>query len=60
MNNSYNYSDFVGMNLTSDDEFESHSYQQELQTATDSNDAVFDEQIQSMLLNHTKYYIYCE
>ena len=61
MNNSYNYADFIGMNLKSDDHFETQAYQAELQpVATQSQDQTIDNRIENMLFSHHKYHIYCE
>lgn len=61
MNNSYNYADFIGMSITSDDEFETHSYHQELQPASSyPQEPSIDSGIEHMLFGHHKYHIYCE
>lgn len=61
MNNSYNYADFIGMSLASEDEFESSGYQRELQTvAVCSQETAAEKHIENMLFSHHKYHIYCE
>ncbi len=58
MNNSYNYTDFVGMSVNSDDEFEPYGYPAENTQFVE--DTSIEARIENMLLNHSKYYIYCE
>ena len=60
MNNSYNFSDFVGTSLLDDDEYDSYGHEAGLQLYDNSRDPVFDINIENMLLNHSKYHIYCE
>lgn len=60
MNNSHNYADFIGMSLTSTEEFEPYGYQQEASLMTYSEESATELRIENMLLNHSKYYIYCE
>lgn len=60
MNNKHNYADFVGMSLTSNDEFEPYGYEPELQLATYEFETPQEKRIENMLLNHSKYHIYCE
>ena len=60
MNNNYNYADFVGMDLISDDEYEPYGYELRLQPASYSQESSVETRIEHMLLNHNKYHIYCE
>lgn len=60
MNNSHNYADFVGMSLTSAEEFEPYGYQQEAGLSISTEESATELRIENMLLNHSKYYIYCE
>ena len=60
MNTSHNYADFIGMSITSNDDYEPYGYQQEVETAHDSDYGSMESRIENMLLNHSKYHIYCE
>ena len=60
MNNSYNYADFVGLDLKSDEAFEPYGYPPETSFHTYSEENAKEQRIENMLLNHSKYYIYCE
>lgn len=61
MNNSYNYSDFIGMGLTANNEVDHYSTQPELQqVSTQPKESSADKHIEEMLLNHSRYHIYCE
>lgn len=61
MNNSHNYADFTGMNLTSDNEQQTHAYQIELRTTSDDlRQSSTELRIEHMLLDHNKYHVYCE
>ena len=61
MNNSYNYSDFEGVNLTANNELDHYSSQLELQqVSTHSQESATEKHIEQMLLSHSKYYVYCE
>lgn len=61
MSNNYNTSDFVGMSLTANNELEPYDSQLELQqVSTYSQESPTEIRIEHMLLNHSKYYVYCE
>lgn len=61
MNDSRNYADFVGMKFSSADDSEPYDYQQETPLASSNTDEPYIEtSIESMLLSHSKYHIYCE
>ena len=61
MNNSYNYADFVGMNIKSTEAMDTENYQNEaIQANAYTDDTSIETRIENMLLNHSKYYIYCE
>ncbi len=61
MSNNYNTSDFVGMSLTANNELEPYDSQLELQqVSTYSQESQTEIRIEHMLLNHSKYYVYCE
>ena len=61
MNNSYNYADFIGTSITSDDELEAGAYHQQLQPAASYlQEPGKDSPIEHMLFSHHKYHIYCE
>jgi len=61
MNNSYNYSDFSGISLTSNNELEYQRSQPELQQrSTHTAGSSIEKRIENMLLSHNKFYIYCE
>lgn len=61
MNNSYNYADFIGMSLTSNEEFEPYGYQQELQQLTPhSQESNIESGIEHMLFGQHKYHNYYE
>ena len=61
MNNSYNYADFAGVSLTSNNELEYQRTQPELQLrSTHTADTSIEKRIENMLLSHNKFYIYCE
>lgn len=59
MNTSYNYADFVSMSITSDDDYEPYGYQSDAELLEDGYTPA-ENRIENMLLNHSKYYIYCE
>jgi len=58
MNN--NYAIFVEKSLTTNDEFEPHGYQQEVQQVPTHSATSSEDHIEQMLLKHSKYYVYCE
>jgi hypothetical protein len=61
MNNSYNYADFAGISLSSNNELEYQRPQPELQQrSTHSADSSIEKRIENMLLSHSKFYVYCE
>lgn len=61
MNNSYNYSDFAGISLTSNNELEHRRLQPELaQVSTYTEESPTEKRIEHMLLSHSRYYVYCE
>lgn len=60
MNNSYNLTDFIGMSITSSEEFEPYGYSSELEQADLYEEHSREAKIENMLLSHSKYYIYCE
>lgn len=57
MNNSYNYAGFAGLNLSSDEKSEPATFKT---PPTDYQESASETRIEQMLLNHSKYYIYCE
>lgn len=61
MNNSYNYADFAGISLSSNNELEHSRPQPELQQVSSySSESSADRHIEDMLLSHSRYYVYCE
>jgi hypothetical protein len=61
MNNSYNYADFSGVSLSSNNELEHQRSQPELQqVSTHSAESSSEKRIENMLLSHSKFYVYCE
>jgi len=60
MNNSCNYADFIGMDLSSDNEYGTYDYELEIQPMSYSQESSVETRIEHILLNHNKYHIYCE
>lgn len=60
MNTSHNYADFIGMSITSNIDYEPSGNQQELEAPYEGEHSSMESRIENMLLNHSKYYVYCE
>lgn len=61
MNNTYNYSDFNGVVLTANNELEPYRAEPQLQqVTTHAQETPYEKHIEDMLLNHSRYYVYCE
>lgn len=60
MNTSYNYADFIGMSITSTIDHEPVGHQPELEAPLEGEHSSMENRIENMLLNHSKYHIYCE
>ena len=60
MNTSYNYADFIKMDLTSNDDFEPYGYEAQPQKTTYESESPADTQIKNRPLNHGKYQAYSE
>jgi hypothetical protein len=57
---SRNFTDAAATGLTSNEEFETYDYRQELQQATYSQESPAEKRIEEMLFSHSRYYVYCE
>jgi len=60
MNTSYNYADLMSMGIISNINYEPAGHQQKLDAPHESDHSSIENRIENMLLNHSKYYIYCE
>ena len=61
MNSNYNYSDFSGIHLTTNNESQRYDQRQQLQqVSTQASESQEEKRIEAMLLSHSKYHIYCE
>ena len=61
MNRKYNYSDFVGMDMTSSNRLKHYkSAQKTSQMSLPSYESATEKRIEDMLLSHNRYHVYCE
>jgi len=60
MNTSYNYADLMSMGIISNINHEPVDHQKKLDAPHETDYSSKENRIENMLLNHSKYYIYCE
>lgn len=61
MNRNYNYSDFVGMDMSASNKLKHYKSAQKIQQKSmPSSQSDIEKRIENMLLSHSRYYVYCE